>query len=172
MIRVERGEIAAARTAAVLRPVTSEWAAVTPAMRRLELALGSSLADQCAATGELPVGSALVTLAGDLDFELAIHVSVRSPTEPVTARRVDRALRAGLRRLEEWGVRSVAMPPLGTGAGNLGVEESADLSIPVLVEHVEGSAFPEEVVIVVESEYEETVFAQRLNQAMRKEIRG
>ena len=64
------------------------------------------------------------------------------------------------------------MPPLGTGAGNLGIEESADLSIPVLVEHVESSAFPEEVVIVVESEYEETVFTQRLNQAMRKEVRG
>jgi len=162
VIRVERGELAAATAAAVLRPVTSEWAAVTPASRRLEVALGTSLAEQCRATGELPVGAALVTPGGALGFELAVHVAVRSATEPVSPAGVVRALRAGLRRLDEWGVRSVAMPPLGTGAGNLDIEEAAELSIPVLLEHMDSCAFPGEVVIVVESEYEQDVFERRL----------
>lgn len=165
MIRVERGDIATAEADAVLRPVTSEWTAVTPAMRRLELALGTRLAEQCQATGDLPVGSALVTPGGDLPFELAIHVAVRSATEPVSPAGTVRGLRAGLRRLEEWGVRRVAMPPLGTGAGNLEIEDAADLSIPVLVEHQALSTFPEDVLIVVESEYEQDVFERRLRQA-------
>jgi O-acetyl-ADP-ribose deacetylase (regulator of RNase III) len=165
MIRVERGDIATVEADAVLRPVTSEWMAVTPAMRRLELALGLRLLEQCQATGDLPVGTALVTPAGELAFELAVHVAVRSATEPVSAGGMVRALRAGLRRLEEWGVRRVAMPPLGTGAGNLEIEESADLAIPVLVEQQATSPFPEDVIIVVESEYEQDVFERRLRQA-------
>lgn len=164
-IRVERGEIATASADAVMRPVTSDWAAVTPAMRRLELALGRDLAEQCQAMGELPVGAAVVTPAGELSFELAIHVAVRSRTEPVSPAGVIRGLVAGLRRLEEWGVRRVAMPPLGTGAGNLEAEAAAELSIPVLIEHMATSVFPEEVIIVVESDYERDVFSDRLNQA-------
>ena len=62
-------------------------------------------------------------------------------------------------------MRSVAMPPLGTGAGHLGIEESAELMIPVLIEHMESNAFTEAVVVVVESEYEEDVFGRRLQQA-------
>jgi serine/threonine-protein kinase len=172
LIRVERGELAAAVAGAVLRPVTSEWDAVTPATRRLELALGADLADQVRATGELPVGAALVTPAGALEFELAVHVAVRSLTEAVTAAGVVRGLRAGLLRLQEWGVRSVALPPLGTGAGNLEIEESADLSIPVLLDHMASHEFPEEVLIVVESEYEQDVFERRLHQARAAHAAG
>lgn len=160
-----RGELAGAGAAAVLRPVTSEWDAVTPATRRLELALGAELAAQCRATDDLPVGAALVTPAGDLPFELVVHVAVRSVTEPVSAAGVVRGLRAGLGRLQEWGVRSVAMPPLGTGAGNLDIEETAELTIPVLLDHGDANEFPEDVLIVVDSEYEREVFEGRLRQA-------
>lgn len=156
----------------MLRPVTAEWDAVTPATRRLELALGADLAAQCRATGDLPVGAALVTPAGDLPFELAVHVAVRSVTEPVSAASVVRALRAGLGRLQEWGVRSVVLPPLGTGAGNLDAEESAELTIPVLLEHADAHEFPEDVLIVVESDYERDVFEGRLRQAMAYRTSG
>lgn len=172
MIRVEQGELAAAPAAAVLRPVSSEWDAVTPATRRLELALGADLAAQCRAQGELPVGTALVTPAGELLFDLVVHVAVRSATEAVSAAAVVRGLRAGLGRLREWGVRSVALPPLGTGAGNLDVEESADLSIPVLLDHMDGNEYPEDVVIVVDSDYERDVFERRLEQALRHRAAG
>jgi O-acetyl-ADP-ribose deacetylase (regulator of RNase III) len=78
---------------------------------------------------------------------------------------VVRGLRAGLGRLQEWGVRSVALPPLGTGAGNLDIEESAELTIPVLLDHVDAYDFPEDILIVVESDYEQDVFERRLRQA-------
>ncbi|HEX7117621.1 MAG TPA: macro domain-containing protein [Longimicrobiales bacterium] len=158
MIEVRTGELADAGEAALLRPVDAGWSAVTPATRRLELAAGPALAEQCRRLGELPVGSAAITGAGVLRAEFMVHVVVRSAEEPVTPAGVRRALVNGLRRLTEWGIESVAMPPLGTGAGNLDAEESARIMVPAILEHQRGPARPLRVAIVVESEYELEAF--------------
>ncbi|HSJ31111.1 MAG TPA: macro domain-containing protein [Longimicrobiales bacterium] len=161
MIRIVQGELAGAAIDAVLRPVTAEWTAVTHAMRRLELAAGEEPAEQCRRLGELPVGSAVITAAGDLPAQFLIHAVVRSVDEPVTGSGVRRALQNGLRRLAEWGIRRVAMAPLGTGAGNLDADEAASIMIPVLIEHM-ASGSPSEVEIYVDSEYEKDVFERHL----------
>jgi O-acetyl-ADP-ribose deacetylase len=162
MIEIRIGELADVAEAALLRPVDAEWAAVTPAMRRLELAAGPALAEQCSRLGELPVGSAAITGAGNLRAEFMVHVVVRSRDEPVTPAGVRRGLINGLRRLEEWGIRSVAMPPLGTGAGNLDPEEAAQIMIPALLEHQRALPGPFRILIVVESEYECEAFQRVL----------
>jgi O-acetyl-ADP-ribose deacetylase (regulator of RNase III) len=158
MIEVRIGELADARESALLRPIDANWGAVTPATRRLELAAGPALADQCRRLGELPVGSAVITGAGELAAEFMVHVVVRSIDEPVSPAGVRRGLVNGLRRLAEWGIESVAMPPLGTGAGNLDAEESARVMIPVIREHQLACARPLRVAIVVEGDYEFEVF--------------
>jgi O-acetyl-ADP-ribose deacetylase (regulator of RNase III) len=161
VIRIVHGDLAGASIDAVLRPVTAEWTAVTPAMRRLEIAAGEGPAEQCRRLGELPVGSAVMTPAGDLPAQFLIHAVVRSVDEPVTGSGVRRALQNGLRRLAEWGVQRVAMAPLGTGAGNLDADEAASIMIPVLIEHMAGGS-PAEVEIYVDSEYEKDVFERQL----------
>lgn len=162
MIRIIRAELAEAELDAVLRPVTAEWTAVTPAMRRLELAAGDVPAEQCRRLGELPVGSAVITAAGDLHVPFLIHAVVRSIDEPVTESGVRRALQNGMRRLAEWGIQRVAMAPLGTGAGNLDADEAASIMIPVLAELIQAGGPPAEVDIYVDSEYEQEVFERHL----------
>ncbi|HEX6132955.1 MAG TPA: macro domain-containing protein [Longimicrobiales bacterium] len=165
MIRIAQGELAEAPVEAVLRPVTAEWTAVTHAMRRLEIAAGEVPAEQCRRLGELPVGSAVITAAGDLPAQFMVHVIVRSVDEPVTPAGVRRALQNGLRRLAEWGIGRVAMAPLGTGAGNLDADEAASIMIPTLLEQIADGGPPSEVEIYVDSEYEKDVFERHL--AMR-----
>src|SRR5690606_1214599 len=92
MIEVRIGELADARESALLRPIDANWGAVTPATRRLELAAGPALADQCRRLGELPVGSAVITGAGELAAEFMVHVVVRSIDEPVSPAGVRRGL--------------------------------------------------------------------------------
>ena len=162
MIAVVRGALAGTAADAVLRPVTADWTAVNPAMRRLELEAGPDVERQCRSLGEVPVGAAVVTGAGDLRVQFMVHVVVRSIDTPVTPAGVRKALQAGLRRLEEWGIRRVALPPLGTGAGNLDAEESADLMVPILLEHMETDRDPREIVIVTDSDYEQDAFERRL----------
>jgi O-acetyl-ADP-ribose deacetylase (regulator of RNase III) len=164
MIRITRSELADARVGAVLRPVTAEWSAVTPAMRRVEVAAGPVVEAHCRRMGDLPVGSAVLTPAGDLPAEFMVHVIVRSADEGVTAAGVRRGLRNGLRRLAEWKIDSVAMAPLGTGAGNLDAEESARLMIPLLLEHVQANEAAR-IEIVVESDYELEIFERALDAA-------
>jgi len=165
MIEVRTGELTDAEVSALLRPVCADWSAVTPSMRRLELAAGAELAEQCRRLGELPVGSAVITGGGDLSAEFMVHVVVRSREEPVSPATVRRALENGLRRLEEWGIESVALPPLGTGAGNLDAEESASVVAPILLDHLRTAGRPLRVLIVCENEYERDVFERALSVA-------
>src|SRR5690606_34790560 len=99
VIRVVQAPLEEAETAAVLWPVTAEWDAVTAPMRRFELAAGPEPAEQARRLGELPVGSAVITGAGNLRAQFIVHAIVRSMDEPVTAPGVRRALQNGLRRL-------------------------------------------------------------------------
>jgi O-acetyl-ADP-ribose deacetylase len=164
VIRVVRAELAETAREAVLRPVSAEWTAVTPAMRRLELAAGPGLEEQCRSAGELPVGSAAITGAGQLRPRFMVHAVVRSVHEQVAGEGVRRALRNGVRRLAEWGIRTVALPPLGTGAGNLDPEEAAALMIPILHQALaEGTLTAAD--IHVETDYELDVFQRAVQRA-------
>jgi O-acetyl-ADP-ribose deacetylase len=162
VIRVVQSELASTTLEAVLRPVTAEWAAVTPAMRRLEMAAGDAPAEYCRRLGELPVGSAVITPAGELEAQFMIHVVVRSADEPVSEAGVRRALQNGLRRIAEWGIQRVAMAPLGTGAGNLDAEDAAAIMVPALADQISAGGPPSEVEIFVDSEYERDAFERHL----------
>src|SRR5438093_452696 len=85
---------------------------------------------------ELAVGAAVVTAAGgDLPAEFVIHAVIRSETEPVTRGSVARAWLSALHQAQEWEFAHVSVPPLGTGAGNLTLEDSAEIMATVLHAH-------------------------------------
>jgi O-acetyl-ADP-ribose deacetylase len=157
VIRVVLGDIAGSGAEAVLRSVSADWSAVTPAMRRLELAAGDLVREQCRRLGDLPVGSAVITGAGDLAAHFMIHVAVRSFEEPVSAAGVRRGLQNGLRRAGEWGIRRIALAPMGTGAGNLDADDAAAIMLPLLREQLAGGCL-DAVEIYVETAYERDVF--------------
>ena len=161
MIEVRTGELAevAAEVAAdaVVRPVGTDFSAVTPAMRRFEQAAGEAVAEQCRLLGDIPMGAAVITAGGALAVDLIVHVAVRSPDENATRPVVRQGLVNALRRLNEWGATSVAMAPLGTGAANLDAETAADLMLSTLVEHGSGVEL-ERIVVVVEDAYQDAAF--------------
>jgi O-acetyl-ADP-ribose deacetylase (regulator of RNase III) len=158
MIEVRAAELAEIEAGAVLRPVSSDFSPVTPAMRRLDRIAGPVVEEQCARLGELPTGSAVITAGGGLRAGFIVHVAVRSAEENATGRVVRRGLENGLRRLVEWEIESVAVAPLGTGAGNLDAEEAAAVMVPVLADHLRTAAYPSHVVLVVEDAYQRSVF--------------
>lgn len=158
MIRVRVGPLHAAEAEAILRPVSSDFAPVTGPGRDVEIRSGEGIRDRLVALGGLPVGGAVVTPGGDLAVPFLIHVVVQSPEEPVTVAGVRRALINGLRRANEWEMDSLALPPVGTGAGNLDPEAAARVMVPVLVEHMHSHPFPRDVILTVPNEYEEEVF--------------
>jgi O-acetyl-ADP-ribose deacetylase (regulator of RNase III) len=149
---------------AVARPASERLAALTPVIRRLELAAGPGLLDRLHVQDPLPVGSAVVTGAGDLPAELMIHGIIQGETEPVSLDGVRRALRSVLQRAVDWQLASIGIAPFGLGAGNLDVEDSARALADALLAHGEREpAFPAAVTIVTETADEADIFRQSMN---------
>jgi O-acetyl-ADP-ribose deacetylase (regulator of RNase III) len=104
----------------------------------------------------------VVTNAGELGVELLIHGVVSSDDEPVSRATVRLALMSVLQRAVAFQIREMAIAPFGLGAGNLDIEESAEVMIEVLTEHMGRASYPASVVIIAETSLEEQVVRARL----------
>ena len=165
MIDVRVDDLAFYEGEAIVRPVNAMLGATTPVMRRLEHAAGAAFADKARLAQPLPVGAAVVTNAGDLQVELLIHGVVSSDEEPVSRATVRLALMSALQRAVAFQIREVAVAPFGLGAGNLDIEDSAEIMVEVLTEHMRRSPYPASVLIVAETALEEEVVRSRLRGA-------
>lgn len=165
MIRVWKGDAATLEVEGLLRPVGAELEPVTPLSRQLELGAGPGVQDRLREMESLPVGGAAITPGGDLEVGFLIHVVIQSREEPTSEFAVQQALLNGLRRASEWGIGTLAVPPLGTGAGNLDAETAASLMVPVILRHLRAAGVPREVVLVVSSDYEEDAFRREVERA-------
>lgn len=166
MIRVVVDDLAFLAADALVRPATTRLDSTTPAVRRLETVGGAEFTGHLRLQKELAVGAAVVTAAGgDLPAEFVIHAVIQSETEPVTRDSVARAWRSALQQAQEWEFTSLSAPPLGTGAGNLSVEDAADIMVPILRAHVGNAAFPATVSIVVETAADRDAFEAALRKS-------
>lgn len=132
MIRASESELATSELEAILRPVRTDWAALTSDARRLERLAGEAWRERCAAQGELPLGSAAITGGGELSARFVIHVAVASEEAAATPRSVAAGLENGLRRAAEWEILELAMPLLGIGPGALDPETACRVMAPLL----------------------------------------
>ena len=165
MIQVLVDDLAFLASDAVVRPVTSRLDATTPAVRRLETVGGPGFVDRLHVHKELGIGSAVVTGGGALPAEFVIHAVIRSETEPVSKEGVRQAWMSALRRAQEWEFARVTAPPLGIGAGNLAVEDAAEIMTTVLRAHQTQAAFPADVSFVVETPEDREVFEAALKRS-------
>ena len=151
---------------ALVRPATTRLAPTAAALRRLEIVGGQEFQHRIRLNRELAVGAAVVTAAGgDLPAEFVIHAVIRSETEPVTRGNVARAWLSTLHQAQEWQFAHLSAPPLGTGAGNLTLEDSAEIMATVLHAHRGGAQFPAEVSFVVGQPEDQQVFEAALQRA-------
>ena len=162
MITVRVGRLDETETEGLLRPVRSDLTGITGASRRVDAGAGDQVRARLDGIGELGVGGAVVTPGGDLRATFIIHAVVESPEESLSAWGVQRALTNGLRRAREWEMASLSLPPLALGAGTLEPEEGASMVVDVLLNHLREGEAPGELVIVVESTYEEDLFRRLL----------
>jgi O-acetyl-ADP-ribose deacetylase (regulator of RNase III) len=158
VIRVVVGELASQAVEGLLRPVRSDLAPVSAASRDIAIAAGERLEERLTRLGTLPIGGAVLTPAGNLAASFLIHVVVMSEEEPQTSLSVQRALRNGLRRATDWGLASLALPPLGLGVGAIDPEGAARALVEILFNHLDEGAAPLDLTIVVASAYEVGLF--------------
>lgn len=162
-IEVRMDDLAFVSADAIAWPVSAELRPTTPLLRRVEAAGGARLASLLRVQEPLPVGSAVVTGAGELGVELLVSAVVSSDTEAISSAGVRRALTSALQRAADWQIAHLALAPFGLGAGNLAVEESAALTLEAIASHGEHARFPARVTVVVETPLEEEIFRVALS---------
>lgn len=150
---------------AIVRPVTSRLDPTTPLVRRLETVAGRAFLDGLRVQRDLAVGAAVVTGGGELPAEFVIHAVIQSDQQPVSPATVARAWLSALQRAQEWEFARVTTPPIGTGAGNLSLEDAAEIMIEVARAHGQVSSFPAELCFVVETADDRDVFEAALKRA-------
>ncbi len=161
MIDVRRENLVTADVECILRSVGSRLEPLTAIGREVGAAAGEGLLERLEQMGDLPVGGAVITPAGNLSASFIVHVALQSHEEPVSARGVRKALLNGLRHICRMDIETLALPPLGTGAVNLDAEVAADVMFEVLRGHMESEEYPREVTVMVATEYELQAFASR-----------
>jgi O-acetyl-ADP-ribose deacetylase (regulator of RNase III) len=163
VIRVVVDDLGGLHADALVRPATTRLDPTAAALRRVETLGGAEFQDRLRLTRELAVGAAVVTAAGgDLPAEYVIHAVIRSDTEPVTRAGVAQAWLSALHQAQEWQFTHLSVPPLGTGAGNLTIEDAAEIMATVLHAHLGTATFPADVSFVVETPEEREVFEAAL----------
>ena len=130
-IELARGDLTAMDVDAIVNAANEQLqlgAGVAGAIRRRG---GPSIQEECDQLGGCPTGSAVVTGAGDLPAKWVIHAvgpiwhGGGEGEEMLLAS----AVRAALKRAEEIGARSVALPAISAGVYGFPMRRAAELSI-------------------------------------------
>ena len=173
MIRVVVADLARCPADAVVRPTTSRFDSLTPALADLDRAGGAGFRASLRVAGRLGLGGAVVTAGGgELPAEFVIHAVIREdPTQPPTPELVARAWRAALQQAAEWQFAHVAVPPIGAdgGSGALTLADAAEILVTIFGQHRARSTFPADVSFVVDNADDRDLFEAAVRRAAARD---
>ncbi len=121
-------------------------AGVAAAIRRKA---GERIEEECERLAPIRLGEAAVTSGIKLKALFVIHAASMRPTEKATADSLRLATRASLMRAEEKGIRSMAFPAMGTGAGGFSLVECAQIMLESVIEHTKVRTSLEKIYFVL-----------------------
>ncbi len=149
MIRVVVDDLAFLEVDAVLRPANHTLEPASSVSNRLDQIAGRAFADVRQVDTPLEIGSAVVTTAGELAAPYVLHLVISTDQANADRTSVRRALESAWHRTTEWQLARVAMPLVGSGAGQLTLEDAAELLQSSLRSRPQAD-YPTEVQLVVD----------------------
>jgi O-acetyl-ADP-ribose deacetylase len=164
MIEVLVDDLAFLAVDAVLRPASDTLDPVASVSSRLDHLAGHRFALERRVQSPMEIGSAVVTRAGDLAAQFVIHTVIRGEEANATRDTVRRALTSAWQRAADWGLERVAGPPVGAGAGQLALADSATLMAQTFAEHLALGRPPMTLQIVVDREDERGMIEAAIRQ--------
>ena len=144
-VRLWKGDITELETDAIVNAANSAlWmgAGVAGAIKR---AGGQEIEDEAVRHGPIRVGEAVITGAGRLKARFVIHAAVMGRDLMTDGEKIRSATKSALQRAEGLGVRTIALPALGTGVGRFSYAEAAKVMIDTVQGHLSGESCLEEV---------------------------
>lgn len=167
MIEVVVEDLAFLQVDAVLRPANDTLDPVASVSSRLDQLAGAAFAEERRLHSALEVGAAVVTSAGDLSAPFVIHAVIQGARSNATTDSVRRALTSVWQRAAGWGLDRIAGPPIGAGAGQLGLAEAAALMAETFDAHCRTGRPPTSLQIVVDRADEREIIEAAIRRVAR-----
>ncbi len=126
---------------------------------------GPSIQDECDAHGPVAVGDAAVTGAGQLDAKYVIHAASMALGGRTTSESLRSSMDAVFRVAHDLGVRTIAVPAVGTGIAGFPLDECARIMAACVRRAVDAGWEVDEVRFVLFGEDAKRVFEVSFHQA-------
>ncbi|HZL73713.1 MAG TPA: macro domain-containing protein [Planctomycetota bacterium] len=126
-IQLLQGDITQLEVDAIVNSANNDFilgSGVSGAIHRLG---GPEIQEECHKIGTRPLGSVATTTAGKLKAKYIIHAAVNPLGLWADAKSIRAAFRGVLRELRDKGIKSTAVPAIGTGAGAFSIDRCADI---------------------------------------------
>jgi len=148
-IRILQGDLTDQAVDAVVNAANNDLqlgGGVAGAIRRRG---GMSIQDECDQIGAIPLGEAAVTGAGQLKARYVIHAASMRLGQATSEENLRLSTRNSLLRASEKGLRSVALPAVGTGIAGFPMRRCAEVMLQEVAEHLGGETSVEDVRFVL-----------------------
>src|SRR6266478_57720 len=110
---------------------------------------GSAIQRECDAHGAVKVGQAAITGAGELPCRHVIHAASMHLGGRTTADSLRSSMDDAFRLAQEYGVRTIAVPAVGTGIAGFPMDECARVMASAVRDAFRGGWSPDEVRFVL-----------------------
>lgn len=159
-----RGDLTTQQVDAIVNSVNNDLVLGGGVSGAISRVAGPSVQEECHRIGTIPLGTAVATPAGNLAAKWIIHAAVNPLGLWADAKSIRSAVRNALIKARELGVKKIAMPAVGTGAGGFPVERCADILMEEILKHGEAATSVEEVLFVLYDEKPYAIFEERFKE--------
>jgi O-acetyl-ADP-ribose deacetylase (regulator of RNase III) len=152
-------------------------AIVNPANEQLQLGTGvagavrrkggPSIQEECNRIGGTPVGTAVMTGAGNLKAKRVIHAVGPRMGEGDEDRKLANAVRAALALADRRGLKSIALPAISTGNFGFPLDRAARIMLTEIHRFLQGGTKLERVVVCLHGDEAFGVFKRELRRGFR-----
>ena len=128
---------------------------------------GGSIQEECDRIGGTPVGTAVMTGAGELKAKQVIHAVGPKRGDGEEDRKLASAVRSSLALAERHGMRSIALPAISSGAHGIAMDRVARIMLTEIQRYIQGGTKLEQVIVCVPDDKAFETFKRELRRGFR-----
>jgi O-acetyl-ADP-ribose deacetylase (regulator of RNase III) len=128
---------------------------------------GPTIQEECDRIGGTPVGTAVMTAAGNLKARWVIHAVGPRMGEGDEDKKLAAAVRAALALADRRGIRTIALPAISTGNFGFPVNRAARITLTEVHRFLQGGTKLERVVLCLHGEDAFAIFKRELRRGFR-----
>ncbi len=161
------GDITEQEVEAIVNPANEDLQLGTGVAGAILTQAGPSIQEECNRIGHTPVGTAVMTGAGDLKAKQVIHAVGPRMGEGDEDRKLASAVRSSLALADRNGLKSIALPAISTGNFGFPLDRCARILLTEVHRYIQGGTKLDRVVVSLLGEDSFNIFRRELRRGFR-----